>query len=52
MGKDKNFVFSCVVHSRFKAFGKKQENRTHRKISRSAVSIIIIILHTFSVIGY
>ena len=50
MGKDKNFsmfiksehvlyYFSCVVYSRLKAFGKKRENKTHRKISLLKISI-------------
>ena len=39
MGKDKDFpLFSCVVYSHLKAFGKKQENKNHRKISHSTVS--------------
>ena len=32
-------VFSCVVYSHLKAFGKKQENKTHEKISYSTYSI-------------
>ena len=49
MGKDKDFsmfvksgmyciVFSCVVYSRLKAFGKIRKNKTHGKISHSTVT--------------
>ena len=48
MGKNKSFPcsltpdmycidFFCVVYSRFNAFGKKRENKTHRKIIHSTV---------------
>ena len=34
MGKDKDFsVFSCVVYSHLKAFGKKQENKITEKLA-------------------
>ena len=31
------YCFSWVVYSRLKAFGKKRENKTHGRISQSAV---------------
>ena len=50
MGKNKDFpvflspdmyciVFSCVVHSRLTAFGRKWETKSHRKVSHSTVTI-------------
>ena len=34
-----SFVFSCVLYSCLKAFGKKRENKAHRNISHSTVFI-------------
>ena len=34
--------FPCVVYFRLIAFGKKQENKTHRKISHSTVFGLLV----------